>query len=286
MKKLAAGILIFVLIAAIAGHFLYPVISDQLGRRRDAGILRDYRAKTAQMTQEQRDKLFAEAKAWNESLQEIRAEDVFTAGNTRTTRDYQNRMNVHEGVIAELVIPDIKASLPVYHLSTETPATRKLVHMDSSSLPADGSGENIVLAGPGILRAEGFPGELGLTDDRMLEDLDKLIPGNLVILNVLDRTMVYRVKGVQMLASNGLGELDLTPGEGEEKLTLVPRQIIKDIARVREFGSEKYKDPESWKRVEIGRYRDAAFRHWLRYLDDPHGMDDESGLKGGCCVTK
>lgn len=225
MKKLAAGILIFVLIAAIAGHFLYPVISDQLGRRRDAGILRDYRAKTAQMTQEQRDKLFAEAKAWNESLQEIRAEDVFTAGNTRTTRDYQNRMNVHEGVIAELVIPDIKASLPVYHLSTETPATRKLVHMDSSSLPADGSGENIVLAGPGILRAEGFPGKLGLTDDRMLEDLDKLIPGNLVILNVLDRTMVYRVKGVQMLASNGLGELDLTPGEGEEKLTLVTQRL-------------------------------------------------------------
>ena len=224
MKKLAAGILIFVLIAAIAGHFLYPVISDQLGRRRDAGILKDYRAKTAQMTQEQRDKLFAEAKAWNESLQEIRAEDVFTAGNTRTTRDYQNRMNVHEGVIAELVIPDIKASLPVYHLSTETPATRKLVHMDSSSLPADGSGENIVLAGPGILRAEGFPGEFGLTDDRMLEDLDKLIPGNLVILNVLDRTMVYRVKGVQMLASNGLGELDLTPGEGEEKLTLVTQR--------------------------------------------------------------
>ena len=224
MKKLAAGILIFVLIAAIAGHFLYPVISDQLGRRRDAGILKDYRAKTAQMTQEQRDKLFAEAKAWNESLQEIRAEDIFTAGNTRTTRDYQNRMNVHEGVIAELVIPDIKASLPVYHLSTETPATRKLVHMDSSSLPADGSGENIVLAGPGILRTEGFPGELGLTDDRMLEDLDKLIPGNLVILNVLDRTMVYRVKGVQMLASNGLGELDLTPGEGEEKLTLVTQR--------------------------------------------------------------
>lgn len=65
---------------------------------------------------------------------------------------------------------------------------------------------------------------------------------------------------------------------GKEKLTLVPRQIIKDIARVREFGSEKYKDPESWKRVEIGRYRDAAFRHWLRYLDDPHGNDDESGL--------
>ena len=58
----------------------------------------------------------------------------------------------------------------------------------------------------------------------MLEDLDKLIPGSLVILNVLDRTMVYRVKGVQMLSPAGLKELDLTPGEGDEKLTLVSQR--------------------------------------------------------------
>jgi len=224
MKRLFAGIIVFLLLAGIIGHFLYPVVSDQLGRRRDAEMMQAYREKTAAMDREQRDKLFAEAREWNAGLEEIRMEDIFSAGITRTTRDYQNHMNVHSGVIAELVIPDIGVSLPVYHLSTETPATQRLVHVDTSSLPADGSKENIVLAGPGILRAEGFPGELGLTDDRMLEDLDKLIPGNLVILNVLDRTMVYRVKGVQMLSPAGLKELDLTPGEGDEKLTLVSQR--------------------------------------------------------------
>ena len=224
MKKLFAGILVFLLLAVVIGHFLYPVLSDQLGRRRDAEIMQGYREKTSAMSKEQREKLFAEAGEWNENLKEIRMEDVFTAGITRTTRDYQNHMNVHSGVIAELVIPDIGVSLPVYHLSTETPATQKLVHVDTSSLPADGSRENIVLAGPGVLKAEGILGDIGLTDDRMLEDLDKLIPGSLVILNVLDRTMVYRVKGVQMLSPAGLKELDLTPGEGDEKLTLVSQR--------------------------------------------------------------
>ena len=224
MKKLFAGILVFLLLAVVIGHFLYPVLSDQLGRRRDAEIMQGYREKTSAMSKEQREKLFAEAGEWNENLKEIRMEDVFTAGITRTTRDYQNHMNVHSGVIAELVIPDIGISLPVYHLSAETPATRKLVHVDTSSLPADGSGENIVLAGPGVLKADGFLGDVGLTDDRMLEDLDKLIPGSLVILNVLDRTMVYRVRGVQMLSSAGLKELDLTPGEGDEKLTVVSQR--------------------------------------------------------------
>lgn len=65
---------------------------------------------------------------------------------------------------------------------------------------------------------------------------------------------------------------------GKTKLSLVPRRIIWDIAKVRMYGIEKYKDPENWKSVEPERYRDAAFRHFLRYLDDPDGMDEESGL--------
>lgn len=71
---------------------------------------------------------------------------------------------------------------------------------------------------------------------------------------------------------------DVKADYGKEQLTLVPRRIIYDIAAVRMFGVKKYKDPENWKRVEVERYRDAAFRHWLAYLDDPNGVDAESGL--------
>lgn len=66
--------------------------------------------------------------------------------------------------------------------------------------------------------------------------------------------------------------------EGKLDLTLVPRQIIWDIAAVREYGNKKYGDPDNWKTVEINRYRAAAFRHLLAYLEDPHGVDEESGL--------
>lgn len=65
---------------------------------------------------------------------------------------------------------------------------------------------------------------------------------------------------------------------GKRKLTLVPRKIIWDIAAIREYGTEKYKHPENWRGVSPERYRNAAFRHFLRYLDDPEGVDEESGL--------
>ena len=69
--------------------------------------------------------------------------------------------------------------------------------------------------------------------------------------------------------------------KGKPKLTLVPRQIIYDIAEVREYGNNKYPEggPDNWKKVSAERYRDAAYRHWLEYLEDPESVDEESGIK-------
>lgn len=65
---------------------------------------------------------------------------------------------------------------------------------------------------------------------------------------------------------------------GKPRPTLVPTRIIWAITRVREFGCKKYKDPDNWKRVEPQRYRDAAYRHWLAYLENTDSIDEESGL--------
>ena len=65
---------------------------------------------------------------------------------------------------------------------------------------------------------------------------------------------------------------------GKLQLTLVPRRIIKAIAVIRMYGNDKYHDPDNWRQVEPERYREALFRHFLAYLDDPFGFDSESGL--------
>ena len=65
---------------------------------------------------------------------------------------------------------------------------------------------------------------------------------------------------------------------GKLELTLVPRQIIREIAKVRMYGCKKYKDPDIWKNISPERLRNAAYRHFLSYLDDPCGVDEESGI--------
>lgn len=66
---------------------------------------------------------------------------------------------------------------------------------------------------------------------------------------------------------------------GKLRLSLVPTEIIRNIAVIREYGCKKYPEggKDNWKSVEPERYRDAAYRHMLAYIDDPQSIDEESG---------
>lgn len=73
---------------------------------------------------------------------------------------------------------------------------------------------------------------------------------------------------------------DLKADAGKPKLSLVPTQIIYDIAQVREYGNNKYPTggTDNWKQVDKERYIDAAFRHLCQFINNPYGKDEESGL--------
>lgn len=69
-----------------------------------------------------------------------------------------------------------------------------------------------------------------------------------------------------------------TPVKGSIDFSLIPTKIIEAIRDVRIYGTQKYKDPDNWKQVEIKRYIDALARHILAAWDDPAKVDEESGL--------
>ena len=71
---------------------------------------------------------------------------------------------------------------------------------------------------------------------------------------------------------------DAKADSGKPMLSLVPKQIIYEIEKVRSFGVKKYKDPENWKKVEMERYHEALLRHTLAVWEDINARDKESGL--------
>ena len=67
---------------------------------------------------------------------------------------------------------------------------------------------------------------------------------------------------------------------GKLQLTLVPPELIEAVAVVRMYGNAKYPEggKDNWKAVEKERYRNALFRHLVKYLQEPYGLDAESNL--------
>ena len=65
--------------------------------------------------------------------------------------------------------------------------------------------------------------------------------------------------------------------KGKLELSLVNPQLVKAVAEVRMYGTEKYGDSENWRKVEPKRYIDALYRHLLAYIEG-NEVDEESGL--------
>ena len=85
-------------------------------------------------------------------------------------------------------------------------------------------------------------------------------------------------KGTPVIDYPTIPDQSLKADAGKPQLTLVPTGIIRAIAAVREHGVHKYQSRDSWRKVDKQRYRDALYRHWLAYLDNPDGVDADSGL--------
>lgn len=62
------------------------------------------------------------------------------------------------------------------------------------------------------------------------------------------------------------------------RLDLVPPELIEAVGAVRTYGVKKYGDSDSWKKVEPFRYAAALMRHLCKWLKNPQGVDEESGL--------
>ncbi len=67
---------------------------------------------------------------------------------------------------------------------------------------------------------------------------------------------------------------------GKAPISLVPPAIIWDIAAAREYGLRKYPETgrDGWRTIGRERIMNAFLRHVLLFMEDPDGIDKESGL--------
>lgn len=78
--------------------------------------------------------------------------------------------------------------------------------------------------------------------------------------------------------SPSCGDTEAKADDGKPHPSYVPVALIEGCMRVREYGNQKYHDPDNWRQVAPERYHQALLRHTLEMWNNVYASDYESGL--------
>ncbi len=128
------------------------------------------------------------------------------------------------------------------------------------------------------LLSEYSPREVNKIADAVLESLTIKEDGKIVPIKNPSKEENFDVPCVFSESKEHSVDYSIKADKGKYRPTLCHQITIQAVSCVREHGASIYGGTETWKRVEEQRYKDALYRHWLAYLENPDGIDAESGL--------
>lgn len=110
---------------------------------------------------------------------------------------------------------------------------------------------------------------------RLVNELNDELGG---VVDELGNALYINENGDVLTRVNGISkDQSAKADKGKLELSLVNPELVKAVAEVRMYSTEKYGDSENWRKVEPKRYVDALYRHLLAYIEG-NEVDEESGL--------
>ena len=196
-KHLSTIILILIFLVGLS-LLLYPTVSDYWNSLHQSRAIAQYSEEVANLDNEQYDKLWVQAEAYNEML--IGKAQRFVLSEEEKAK-YEQLLDLSgTGIMGYIEIPEIKCSRPIYHGTDEAVLQIAVGHIEGSSLPVGGPGTHAVLSG-----------HRGLPSAKLFTDLDKLDTGDTFILRVLDETLTYEVDQILIVEPHELAALEIEP---------------------------------------------------------------------------
>lgn len=186
MKRKIVNILFGLLFLIGFGILAYPTIANQWNTYRQSRLISDYDQAVSQMDEEDFDKAWEEARAYNATFEQNSImSDVFgidEADDIKGT-EYWKVLNVGgDGIMGYITIPKINIKLAIYH-GTDTDVLQTGVgHLNGTKLPVGGGGNHTVLSA-----------HRGLPSAKLFTDIDQLKEKDRFYLHILNEDMAYEV---------------------------------------------------------------------------------------------
>ena len=209
-EKFYMQYLFLLVFLAGAGVFLYPTVSDMWNQYRNARLVSRYDEAVTDLSDNEYEKLWNEAKEYNAEHPVNSIADAFGEKDDYVlTHPYDQVLDPNgEGLMGSIEIPKINAKLAIYHGLSKTVLEKGVGHVEGTSLPVGGKSTHAVLAA-----------HRGLPSAKLFTDLDQMKKGDIFILHILGKNLAYKVDQIRTVLPEETGELDIV--EGEDHVTLV-----------------------------------------------------------------
>ena len=193
-----------------AGVFLYPTVSDMWNQYRNARLVSRYDEAVTDLSDNEYQKLWNEAKEYNAEHPVNSIVDAFGEKDDYVlSQPYDQVLDPNgAGLMGSIEIPKINAKLAIYHGLSKTVLEKGVGHVEGTSLPVGGKSTHAVLAA-----------HRGLPSAKLFTDLDQMKKGDIFILHILGKNLAYKVDQIRTVLPEETGELDIV--EGEDHVTLV-----------------------------------------------------------------
>lgn len=198
-SKISNIILVLILLVGIS-LFLYPTVSEYVNSKHQSRAIQSYdEAVTSGMSDETIDEFFRKADEYNRIL--ANTEGAFYKPDM--VAGYSDILDVTgTGIMAYITIDKIKVELPVYHSVDVNVLQIAAGHLPGTSLPVGGPGTHSVLSG-----------HRGLPSSKLFTDLDKMEPGDIFYITVLNRVFTYQVDQVKTVLPTDVDDLQIENGK-------------------------------------------------------------------------
>lgn len=190
--------------------FLSPVVLTHYKNVEQHRIAENYSRGVDKLPEREREAAFAEAQAYNAQLPEVGAPDPWVNGVDTSSPDYQRYLDtLHQiGAMARVRVPSVGIDLPVYHGTSTDVLAHGVGHLYGTALPVGGEGNHAVLTG-----------HTGLATLTMFDNLTHIKVGDVFTVEVMGKTMVYKVDQIETVLPDQVEALRAE--EGRDLLTLV-----------------------------------------------------------------
>ena len=209
-KNFVWNIFFALVFLAGAGVFLYPTVSDMWNQYRNARLVSRYDEAVTDLSDNEYQKLWNEAKEYNTEHPVNSIVDAFgEKADYVLSQPYDQILDPNgAGLMGSIEIPKINAKLAIYHGLSKTVLEKGVGHVEGTSLPVGGKSTHAVLAA-----------HRGLPSAKLFTDLDQMKKGDIFILHILGKNLAYKVDQIRTVLPEETGELDIV--EGEDHVTLV-----------------------------------------------------------------